>query len=125
MLTGTRPQDRNIPELLWCYVELPIAVISICVPSWFHLFKRANKHGVLSIFSTRDPESRGPTRAATLIGGPQHSKAQEQRDYGISNVNGSGSQVDGEEWNRSTPIDLNWKMIQVRKEVSIERDDAV
>ena len=39
---------------LWFIIEPAIAVVSVCLPSWFCLFKRASRFGLAALFTTRD-----------------------------------------------------------------------
>ena len=43
-----------MPELVWGYIEVPIGVISLCIPSFFPLFKRFKRHGFSALFTSRD-----------------------------------------------------------------------
>lgn len=51
-----------MPNTIISYIEGPIGTISICIPSWFHLFQRAKKHGMSWLFTTRDPPNSGAAR---------------------------------------------------------------
>ncbi|KAI0893972.1 hypothetical protein F4806DRAFT_126285 [Annulohypoxylon nitens] len=44
----------QIPDLAWSLAEISVSVLSICIPSWFYLFKRLSQGGVASLFRTRD-----------------------------------------------------------------------
>ncbi|KAI9659747.1 MAG: hypothetical protein M1831_003645 [Alyxoria varia] len=44
----------GMPELIWGYIEVPIGVISLCIPSFFPLFKRLKCHGFSSLFTSRE-----------------------------------------------------------------------
>ena len=36
-------------------VEIPLAIVSVCMPSIFHLVQRGFYHGMPALFSTEDP----------------------------------------------------------------------
>ncbi len=64
------------PGLLYM-VETPLAIVSVCMPSIFVLFKRGYYHGIPSLFSSQDPSN------------PVHGQ------YG-KHIGGSGKPVDGD-----------------------------
>lgn len=54
--TGGKDITWNFVEAhLLFFVETPLAIISVSLPSIFSLFKRGFHHGVRSLFSPRDP----------------------------------------------------------------------
>lgn len=89
--------DRETPEIFWCAAELPIVVISICIPSWFQLFKRAHKHGVMSIFSTRSPESKVLRGAGAGSNDSKSTGVVSHRDHGSSYRRNESSSSFGDE----------------------------
>ena len=48
-------QGNFVEAQLLLMVETPLAIISVCMPSIFHLFKRAFYHGMPSLFCREDP----------------------------------------------------------------------
>lgn len=46
----------QVPELSWSLAEISVAVLSICIPSWFYLIKRGSEHGMSSLFTTRSSD---------------------------------------------------------------------
>ena len=74
MLISTIEGDY-VEEGILFVVETPFAIISVCVPSIFHLFKRGFYHGVPSLFNSRDPSKRihGQYREhSDALGNPVH-----------------------------------------------------
>ena len=53
---------------MWLYIEPAIDIVSICAPSWFHLMRRAKRHGVSSLFTTQDLDSKATHATSTASG---------------------------------------------------------
>ena len=49
LICTANPMD----EFLGAYIEVPIGVISLCVPSWLALIKRAHSDGTRSLFTSK------------------------------------------------------------------------
>lgn len=61
---GLIVSGEGMPLMSWFLAEQAVSTFSICLPSWFHLIKKASNHGFYSLFSTRTPMARAPKSAA-------------------------------------------------------------
>ena len=50
------PGVKQAADEQWEVAERSIGIISICIPSWFYLFKRAKQYGISTLFTLRNPE---------------------------------------------------------------------
>lgn len=51
---GSPDKDNGIQLAVWSELEVPIAVVSICLPNCFWLLKRLRAYGLPSLFTRRD-----------------------------------------------------------------------
>ena len=71
--------------MIWAVIEPSIGVISICVPSWFHLFKRAKEHGFISLFTSRNLRKKGviQDKVSEIYGAGSDKSTQDDNDCTI------------------------------------------
>lgn len=84
---------------LWTMVEIPVTVISICLPSCFWFYKRAKAHGLSSLFTTRDK---------FVLSSPQHSPCRPVRlqDPALDDDDGNLPQKKAQAFGEADDVDL-------------------
>lgn len=113
-------------------VEIPFAIISVCVPNLFFLFKRGFYHGLPSLFSSRDPSKRVHgqyTEHIHAIGNPL------ENDVGRSDRLEGGKYIQsGEQFvlqtiatrvSDLTSQDIPLDVVQVRNDLDVQIDYTV
>ena len=103
-------------------------MISVCMPSIFHLFKRGFDHGVPSLFSSQDPSKPRRGQHGENIGGVRIVDADARRFERLEdgkNVHSRERLVSQTTATRTSDIisqDVPLDDIQVRREVDVQTD---
>ena len=69
-LNGHTTLGNLIPYYSWTAAELPISVVSICLPNMLQLVRRAHTHGISALFTRRDYEAEWKGRPDIRPRGP-------------------------------------------------------
>jgi hypothetical protein len=83
------PLDNMVEVLIWSILEPSVAIISICLPSWFYFVRRWRQEGVTSLFSSQ--EHSVVNTANVLRGGPKNSFRQRMSNFMTLHSGGSHS----------------------------------
>jgi hypothetical protein len=71
--------DNMVEVLIWSILEPSVAIISICLPSFFYFIRRWKQEGVTSLFTTQ--EHSVVNAANVLRGGPKQSFRQRMSNF--------------------------------------------
>lgn len=105
----------QIPELSWSLAEISVSVLSICIPSFFYLFKRAIQGGVSSLFSTRDLSI---TPGKVLRGGSQDRQGAK---YRLNSADGNGT---NSQWSQRNDSATQAPLIHLADVESFKKDES-
>ena len=114
-------------------VELPLAMVSVSLPSVFQLINRVSRHGLTSLFTTRDPFEHAQGTDGTQAGKPGIIMDGGNQGFKRLKTDGGNSvdrlvhnmaSANGHPATSTSESDIPLEHIQIRRDIDVHPDAA-